>query len=125
MLLALLSHDDAAAVFDDLSFDFATMPGHETGEVRLSADNGPSHFWNAAGAERIRRPWKTQRRSAAFVALVQFARSPFRSGQLTLRNPPIDGLEAVPNSVRGTPYLVCITIVRTTLPVWQDRRDLR
>src|SRR5436309_14421712 len=100
MLLALLSHDDAAAVFDDLSSDFAAMPGHETGAVRLSADNGPSHFWHAAGAERIRRPWKTQRRSAAVVALEQFACSPIWSRQPTLGNPPVDGLEGAPNDAR-------------------------
>src|SRR5262249_4035248 len=76
--------------------------GLQLGDIRLTSDDCSASFGHTFRAQRIGGSRKSQRGRAAFVALQQLSRSPFRSGQLAFRNTLVDGLECLPEQVRCT-----------------------
>ena len=69
VLVAMLAHQDLAVLFNDLGFDFSTSAGFQCFQVGFSPDDLAAYFRDALRTQGISGSWKSQRRSAALIAL--------------------------------------------------------
>ncbi len=100
MLRTGLAHDDLAALFHNLCFDFSRMFIHQRFERGDAVNHRRAHFFNAARTKRICLSGKTQRRRRTFVGFQERAGRPLRPNRLAFGQPLVDGLKSFPGDVR-------------------------